>query len=372
MTHREEGSQSMTTNHDELIVRRAGRLGHMLLNRPKALNSLSRGMVTAIAETLEAWRDDPDVQTVLISGSGDRGLCAGGDIVSVYRSMRESKMAEAEDFFRAEYAMNLAISEYPKPYVAFMDGVVLGGGVGVSGHGSHRIVTERTRMGMPETGIGFTPDVGGSWLLSHTPSEFGTHLALTGDHFTGADACALGLADHYAPSDRLEDLATALETTDPDEAIGAVTEPAPESELWAHRGWIEDCYGQDTAEQIMAALQDGGQHAGEDGTRQSSAAAAAETLRIKSPTSVKVTLASLRRARGLDSLAQALDTEFRLVTHLLRGNDFAEGIRAQLVDKDRNPRWSPATLEEVTEQRVAEHFQTPESGELGLDRAPGR
>lgn len=342
---------------EEIIARQQGRLGHLILNRPRALNALTRQMVGEIKDRLEAWKDDDSVQTVLVSGAGERGLCAGGDVLSVRTSALEGRPEEADEFFGTEYTMNSLISQFPKPYVAFMDGLVLGGGVGVSAHGSHRIVTERTRMGMPETGIGFFPDVGGTWLLSHTPSQFGLHLGLTGEHISGADACALGLADHYVPSDRLDELAQTLETTPADEAIAAVAEQAPPSELWEHRPWIDSAYAQDTAEKIVAALQD---H--EDPAAQK----AAETILSKSPTSVKVTLAAIRRARGLRSLQEALNVEYRLTHHMMRGQDMPEGIRAQLVDKDRNPQWSPATLEEVSAETVDSYFAEPAGGDLGL------
>lgn len=340
---------------EEIIVRQEGRLGHLILNRPKALNALTRPMVGTIKEQLEAWRDDASVQTVLISGAGERGLCAGGDVISVRNSAVEGRPEEADEFFSTEYTMNALISEFPKPYVAFMDGLVLGGGVGVSAHGSHRIVTERTRMGMPETGIGFFPDVGGTWLLSHTPSQFGTHLGLTGEHISGADAIALGLADHFVPADKLEQMAVALQTEHPDDAIAAVAERAPASELWEHRPWIDTAYSHDTAEKIVAALQENGDPA---------AATAAETILSKSPTSVKVTLAALRRARRLRSLTEALAVEFRLTHHMMRSPDMAEGIRAQLVDKDRNPQWDPATLEEVSAEAVDAFFAAPADGDL--------
>ncbi len=342
---------------EEIIVRKEGRLGHLLLNRPRALNALTRHMVGVVKDQLEAWREDDSVQTVLVSGAGERGLCAGGDVLSVRTSALEGRPEEADEFFGTEYTMNSLISAFPKPYVAFMDGLVLGGGVGVSAHGSHRVVTERTRLGMPETGIGFFPDVGGTWLLSHTPSQFGLHLGLTGEHITGADAVALGLADHYVTSDRLDDLALALQSTPADEAIAAVAEQPPASELWEHRPWIDQAYAQDTAEKIVTALQ---QH--EDPAAQQ----AAETILSKSPTSVKVTVAAIRRARRLRSLQQALNTEYRITHHMMRGQDMPEGIRAQLVDKDRNPQWNPATLEEVSAETVDSYFAEPAGGDLGL------
>ena len=195
--------------------------------------------------------------TVLVPGAGERGLCAGGDIVAIYRDMLDGGDATA-DFWAAEYRLNLLISEYPKPYVAFMDGLVLGGGVGISAHGSVRIVTERTRTGMPETTIGFVPDVGGTLLLSGSPGETGTHAALTGAHLSGADALFLGLADHFVPSGRLADLAAALETEAAEAAVARFAEPAPASALAAQREWIDACYSSDDAEEILRRLRAGG------------------------------------------------------------------------------------------------------------------
>lgn len=334
----------------EVIVRRAGRLGHLILNRPQALNSLTHGMVQTIRNTLEHWRDNDGVATVLVSGAGEKGLCAGGDVVSLYRAAVDGRPEAGDAFFADEYAMNALIADYPKPYVAFMDGIVLGGGVGISAHGNQRIVTERTRLGMPESGIGFFPDVGGAWLLSRAPSGFGHHMGLTSAHVTGADALALGFADHYVESSRLGQLATALETTGAEEAIAAVAATGaavPESSLMQQREWVESAYAQDTAEEIVAALQSHGDPA---------AAEAATAILAKSPTSVKITLELIRRATQLSTVREVLDQDATVAHHLLRGHDMREGIRAQLVDKDRKPQWNPPTLEDVPAAVVSSAF----------------
>lgn len=344
----------------EVLVRRSGRLGHLILNRPKALNSLTHGMVKTIKATLETWKDDASVATVLVSGAGEKGLCAGGDIVSVYRSITEGRPEDGDVFFADEYAMNSLIADYPKPYVAFMDGIVLGGGVGVSAHGSHRIVTERTRLGMPETGIGFFPDVGGSWLLARTPANIGLHMGLTSGHITGSDALVAGFADHFVPSERLAALAGALESTGADEAIAAVAMAAgdiPPAPLAQQRHWIEDSYSADTAEEIVAALQ-------ADGSPE--AAAAAEAILAKCPTSVKITVEHVRGAAQARSVQEVLAADYRLTYHLLRAHNFPEGIRALLVDKDRDPHWDPATLEEVSAEHVAALSAPIEGHELTL------
>ena len=338
----------------EVLFERRGSLGVVTLNRPTAVNALTAGMAAAMLEQLTLWADDDAIATVLVRGAGDRGLCAGGDIVAIYRDMLDGGDATA-DFWAVEYRLNLLISGYPKPYVAFMDGLVLGGGVGISAHGSVRIVTERTRSGMPETTIGFVPDVGGTLLLSGSPGETGTHAALTGAHLSGADALFLGLADCFVPSGRLPELAAALETEEVAAAVARFTEPAPASVLAAQQEWIDACYSSDDAEEILRRLRTAG---GE-------AAGAAGTIEAKSPTAVKVALESLRRVRGL-SLEQALEQEYRVGLHFLAGPDFREGIRAQVVDKDRNPHWKPATLAEVTRADVAAYFAPLGERELKL------
>ncbi|WP_284975798.1 MULTISPECIES: enoyl-CoA hydratase/isomerase family protein [unclassified Arthrobacter] len=333
---------------------RRGHLGVVTLNRPKAVNALNLGMVKAMFQQLSAWADDDDVATVLVRGAGDRGLCAGGDIVAIYKDMLHGG-AETAGFWAEEYRLNSLISRFPKPYVAFMDGLVLGGGVGISAHGSVRIVTERTRTGMPETTIGFVPDVGGTLLLSRAPGETGTHAALTGAHLTGADALFLGLADHFVPSESLPALAEALESSKAEAAVERYAQAAPDSALAVQQEWIDPAYAHDAAEDVVRSLRSLG---GE-------AAAAADTIEAKSPTSVKVTLESLRRVRGL-SLEEALDQEYRVGLRCLAGPDFREGIRAQVVDKDRNPRWKPATLAEVQASDVEGYFAPLGERELGL------
>jgi enoyl-CoA hydratase len=345
-------------NHAEVLFERRGRLGVMTLNRPQAVNALTAGMVDALLEQLTAWADDDGVATVLVRGAGDRGLCAGGDIVAIYQDIVTGGGLTA-DFWQMEYRLNSLIARYPKPYVALMDGLVLGGGVGISAHGSVRVVTDRTRMGMPETTIGFAPDVGGTLLLSRAPGEAGTHAALTGAHLSGADALHLGLADHFVPSDRLEDLLVALETETAEAAVVRYSEAPPPSALEQQRDWIESCYASDDAEDIVRRLR---RFDGEGGE---AARIAADTIEAKSPTAVKVTLASLRRVKGR-TLDEALAQEYRVGLRFLEAPDFREGIRAQVVDKDRRPRWRPPTLAEVLPRQVERFFEPLGSKELDL------
>ena len=340
---------------DEVLTERRGDIGHLILNRPRAINALNQAMVQRLTDTLTRWADDDDVRAVVLSGAGDRGLCAGGDIVAIYHSLRDGHDAAAR-FWAEEYALDAAIAAYPKPYIALMDGLVLGGGIGLSAHGRIRVVTERTRVGMPEVSIGFFPDVAGSWLLARAPGELGTHLALTGGTASGSDAIALGLADHYVPSERIPAMLEALEIArlDPAEPGGVVDivagfaiEPSP-SELLTQRDWIDAAYAGDDAQTIVDRLA---------ASPEPRAREAAATILSKSPTSVAVTLAALRRAPSLADVRAALDQDLRIATHFTRGSEVLEGIRAQVIDKDRTPHWNPATLAEVSPETVAEYFE---------------
>ena len=342
---------------DSVLLHTEGRAGYLTLNRPRALNALNHAMVRRIDEALAAWERDPAVATVVIRGAGERGLCAGGDIRSVHDDVRSGGGAASKAFWRDEYHLNARIARYPKPYVALMDGIVMGGGVGVSAHGSVRIVTERSRVAMPETGIGFVPDVGGTYLLARAPGELGTHLALTGGETGAGDALLCGLADHFLPAERLPEFTAALARTDVTEALRLHTGVAPGGELAGHRTWIDACYAADSVEEIVDRLERSGDQAAKQ---------AAQTLLSRSPTALKITLAALRRARALDSLEQVLDQEFRVSCTALTGPDLVEGVRAQIVDKDRDPRWSPSRLSEVATAEVERHFRSLGDEELGL------
>ncbi|MEU9859898.1 enoyl-CoA hydratase/isomerase family protein [Streptomyces sp. NPDC047971] len=340
------------TGDEDVLIRTEGRTGRLILNRPEALNALSHPMVLSIEAALTAWRDDPAVEAVVISGAGERGLCAGGDIRAIYEDARTGGTASA-DFWRDEYRLNALIARYPKPYIALMDGIVMGGGVGVSAHGTVRIVTERSRVAMPETGIGFVPDAGGTYLLALAPGELGTHLALTGAPVGAADALLCGLADHYVPAERLDRLVADLSRTAVHDALTSHVGQAPPGALAAHREWIDHCYAADSVEEIVDRLLASGVEAAQE---------AAATLAAKSPTALKVTLTALRRARGLGPLERVLEQEYRVSCAALSSPDLVEGIRAQVVDKDRTPRWSPATLGEVTDEDVARYFAPSGAG----------
>ncbi|ODU64488.1 MAG: 3-hydroxyisobutyryl-CoA hydrolase [Micrococcales bacterium 70-64] len=324
---------------EDVLLERRGPLAHITLNRPHAMNALTHGMVVAIAAALDGWEHDDSVERILLTGAGERGLCAGGDIVSMYRDATAGDGSVTETFWRDEFALNARIARYPKPFVAVMDGVTLGGGVGVSARASHRVVTERSLVGMPETTIGYIPDVGGTWLLSHTPGELGTYLALSARPVGPGDAIALGLADWFVPSELLPAL---IESGDP----ASVAQVPPPVQLVRERGWIDEAFAGDDLAGILERIE------GRE---------VAAVIAGKSPTALAVTLASLRRSRELPDLEAALAQEFRVSMHALAMPDFAEGIRAQVIDKDRTPRWNPARVEDVT---GVESFFAPVEREL--------
>lgn len=342
----------------EVLVEVRGTLGRLTLNRPRALNSLTAGMVCVLDSTLSRWERDPEIACVLVDGAGERGLCAGGDIRAIYDAALAGDPAP-KHFWRDEYRLNTRIKRCTKPFVALMDGIVMGGGVGVSAHGSVRVVTERTRIAMPEVGIGFVPDVGGTYLLSRAPGELGTHAALTASQLGAGDAIRCGLADHFVPSGALgslvEDLGSAS-VGDIEALVRRHSQVPPPPVLEAERGWIDDCYAADDVAEIVRRLRG----TGVDGSRQ-----AAEAICTKSPTALKVTLRALRNARALSSLEDCLEQEYRTSCALLSSPDLVEGIRAQVVDKDRNPQWKPALLDEVGPD-IVEKFFAPGDDELGL------
>ncbi|MUL85161.1 MULTISPECIES: enoyl-CoA hydratase/isomerase family protein [unclassified Mycolicibacterium] len=345
----------MTENEDVLVSVRNG-VGILTLNRPKAINSLSDAMVAGMSKALHAWENDDSVHTVLLTGAGERGLCAGGDVVTLYHSAKAGG-ADARRFWYDEYLLNAYIGRYPKPYVALMDGIVMGGGVGVAAHGSIRVATDTTKMAMPEVGIGFIPDVGGTYLLSRAPGELGLHAALTGAPFSGADAIALGFADHYVPHALLAEFTEAVVNDGVEKALATYAVEPPASPLLEQRHWIDECYAGDTVADIIAALR--GHDAGTAavaGIGGTAAVDAANLIATRSPVSLAVTLEAVRRAAKLETLEDVLHQEYRTSCASLKSHDFVEGIRAQLVDKDRNPQWRPASIAAVTAADVEAYF----------------
>lgn len=337
----------MTGESDEVLTRLDGGIGFMTLNRPKAINSLNQTMVELLSSVLIRWERDDAVHTVILSGAGERGLCAGGDVVAIYRSARQDGV-DARRFWRDEYLLNGLVGRFAKPYVALMDGIVMGGGVGVSAHANTRVVTDTSKVAMPEVGIGFVPDVGGAYLLSRAPGALGLHAALTGAPFSGADAIALGFADHYVPHRELDAFTATIVADGVQSALAQHAIEPPPSNLAAQRNWIDECYSGDTVEGIIAALRHHDTAPAHD---------AATLIATRSPLALSVTLEAMRRAATLRTLEDVLVQDYRVSSAALRSHDLAEGIRAQLIDKDRNPKWSPATLAEVTAADVNAYFE---------------
>jgi enoyl-CoA hydratase len=335
----------------DLLISRIGRLGSICLNRPKALNSLTLGMVRGFARALDEFGLDADIHAVLVTGEGERGLCAGGDIRALY-DLPAAERDSFKAFWREEYELNARIASFPKPYVAVMDGVVMGGGVGVSAHGNRRVATERTRLAMPETGIGFIPDVGGSWLLTRDGGA-GVYMALSGAGVTAADAIHLGLADLIINSGDIARLRQSLaeiggaEDVDlvlSDLVLSDVARAPNEGVLERHKPLLDAAMAHDRVEDIIAAL---------EGCDCEFTRRAARELGQKSPTSLRLTHELLKRASRSESLQSCLVNEFRAACRLLRSHDLFEGVRAAIVDKDRSPRWSPATLAQVEDETIA-------------------
>ncbi|MGD9507739.1 MAG: enoyl-CoA hydratase/isomerase family protein [Geminicoccaceae bacterium] len=349
---------------EEIRFERRGRLGVAVLDRQSALNALSRGMVQALSAQLAAWRTDPAIGAVLVKAAPGRAFCAGGDVVAVTRQARREGVAAAAPFFRDEYRLNWRVHTFPKPYVALLDGITMGGGVGISVHGAFRIATEHTMFAMPETGIGFFPDVGGTWFLPRCPGEVGMFLGLTGTPLKGADCVHAGLCTHGVPAAALGEVEAGLEgcaaAPDPHSAIAACL-AGHAGDIGVHhlpalRPEIDACFGGGTLAEVMAALADADGEAAAEWRAQ---------LAQKSPLALAVTFAQLRRGRAL-GIEAALRLEYRMVHRSLAGHEFAEGVRALLVDKDRNPRWRPGSLAEVDPAEVEAHFAPLPGGDLAF------
>jgi hypothetical protein len=324
---------------------RDGRVGRIVLNRPKALNALTLEMIQACSAALAEWRDDNGIDAVVIEGTGERAFCAGGDIRFLHDNQKFGLRGAVDEFFADEYTLNLTISTYPKPYIALIDGICMGGGIGMSVHGRFRVATEHASFGMPETAIGFFPDIGATYLLPRLPGELGTYLGLTGLRLTGADAVHAGLATHFTPRASLADLSAALAHDGP-AALGAFNQTLPPFSLAAHRADIDRCFGLATVSEIAAAL---------EGLDADWAKEALKAMRHVSPSALHWTLRALRRGRTLD-LGRALDAEFALTKTTMAHPDFIEGVRAMVIDKDRKPNWKPATLAEVDPAAIDKLF----------------
>ncbi len=347
---------------------RQGPLAIVTLDRPQALNALTLEMAAALDERLVAWAEDADVAAIVIRSAGGRAFCAGGDIRALYEAGRR-RDPYVRDFYRTEYRLNHRIKTYRKPYIALIDGIVMGGGVGLSVHGSHRVVTERCQFAMPETGIGFFPDVGGSWFLPRCPGQLGTYLALTGARIGAADTLYCGLATHYVASADVARVAGELEQVpwknDHGNVVTALLDRLAgdpgKAPLALHRQMIDRCFAGDTIEEILSRLA---------AEKTAWADETVAVLRRKSPTSLKVTLRQLRHGGALSDFAAAMRMEYRMALHTVAGQDFYEGVRAAVVDKDQAPQWRPPALAEVSDEMVARYFEPANGSDLELAAEP--
>jgi enoyl-CoA hydratase len=327
---------------EDVLCRKEGALGRITLNRPKALNALTRDMCVEMKRALDAWADDASVKAVAIDAVAGRAFCAGGDIRHLY----DDPKGYAPQFYADEYRLNARIKHYPKPYVALIDGICMGGGVGVSVHGSHRVVTENATFAMPETAIGFFPDVGGSYFLPRLAGELGMYFALTGIRLKAPDLIYAGIATHFVRAERIGSIVPRLVAGETlDMILKDVSEKASEAPLAGNRANINRDFAQPSVEIIIDALEGEGEWGRET----------ARALRMKSPTALKITYREMREGRTLDFDA-CMRMEYRLAVHAVAGHDFREGVRAVVVDKDQDPKWDPPTLASVSDAAVAAYF----------------
>ena len=332
----------------ELLVRREGVAGFLTLNRPKAIHALTAAMDHAMTEALLAWRDDASVQVVIIEHSEGRGFCAGGDIAFLRNSALTDNGVSGLQFFYEEYQLNHLLMTYPKPVVAFVDGIVMGGGVGISQPARFRVATENTRFAMPETGIGLFPDVGGGWHLSRLPGRMGQFLALTGARLDGAECLWTGLATHYLPAEALaEAKARIAQGHEPGQVLAALSATPPAARIEANAAQIARHFSSDRFEDILASL---------EADDSEWAAKELATLRAKSPQTCKVALRQLHDSLECRDFAENMVMEYRIAARVLTRPDFAEGVRAVIVDKTNDPRWNPATPEEVSDELIDSIF----------------
>jgi enoyl-CoA hydratase len=357
---------AIESSEPDLIARREGAVGVIRLNRPKAINAVTLEMFRDVDKALDEFEVDPEVGLILLEGAGERGLCAGGDIRALYESSKvEGDLGKI--LWREEYILNARIANFLKPYVAFMDGIVMGGGVGLSAHGRHRVVTERTKLAMPEVGLGFFPDVGGTWLLSRSPGEIGTYFGLTGQTMNGPDAIYARFADAVVPSgklgalrERLVKLQAGVTNAEVKNTIYGFATGETAGPVAALQPQIDRWFAHDRMQDIIAALHQ---------DRSDLAQSTLKTLNEKSPRGLVVALKLLRLARGSSSLQECLVREYRAALQVFASDDFREGVRAAVIDKDRNPRWSPSRIDDLTPEMIAPYFAEIGSDELVFDRA---
>jgi len=344
------------SDEPHVLFEKRGAAGLITLNRPKALNALTHGMCLHMTMQLRAWSSDDDVKVVVVQGSGDRAFCAGGDIRSLYES-GQNKTPYALNFYRDEYVLNALIKHYPKPYVALINGIVMGGGVGVSVHGSHRIANETTTFAMPETGIGLFPDVGGSYFLPRMDGQIGMYLALTGARLKTVDTLYSGVATHFVPMKDwpalIADLAAGGGV---DHVVNRKSDDLPSGFLADHRASIDRIFAHNSVEEILTAL---------DADHTDWSRDTAKTIRAKSPTATKLAFRQVREGTKLD-FDDCMKMEWRMVNRVVAGHDFYEGVRATIIDKDGAPKWTPAALSDVSDTDIDAYFAPLNNKELVL------
>jgi len=338
-----------------------GAAGMVILNRPKALNALNRPMVLSLLRALDDWENDPQIERVVLVSAIEKAFCAGGDIRVLHDQGRAGEHEDMLRFWREEYVLNARIKHYPKPYISLIDGIVMGGGVGISLHGSHRIAGDRYLFAMPEVSIGFFPDIGATYALPRLPGATGVYLALTGDRVGAADALAIGLATHAVPSARMAELAEALTRREAlDDILGGFAQDPGPQKLAADGKTIAECFGATSLPDVLARLD----RAAADGS--AFAGKVRQTLAVKSPTSIAIAFEQMRRGAGMD-FAEAMRTEYRIVSRVIRAHDFYEGVRAVLIDKDQAPQWQPATIEALDPAATEAYFAPLGADELVLE-----
>lgn len=338
---------------EDIIINIQNHIGIILLNRPKALNALSLEMVNALGDTLKKWENDATINAVIIKGSGDRAFCAGGDIRSIYH-LREEVKANPGEFFAFEYRMNTLLHHFKKPYISLLDGITMGGGVGISIHGSHRIATERLLFAMPETAIGFFPDVGAGYFLTRCPDYFGFYLGLTGERIGAADAAKLGLITHTVASNQLPELEHALidagnrlnNAEQLERQLNNFIIPAKNTTLWQHRDTINECFSAPTVADVLLKLE----HIETDFAKNT-----LKTLLKRSPTSLAVTLKHLQLSQH-ETFNQIIEREYHIAQNFLRHHDFFEGVRAAVIDKGDTPQWLPARISDIDQATIEAYF----------------
>jgi enoyl-CoA hydratase len=360
MASRETSVINAFPTEPETLFEQHGCAGIITLNRPRQLNALTHGMVQAIYPQLLAWRDDTTITRIMIKGAGKKAFCAGGDIRALYDLGKAGRIAEARPFWREEYTLNQLLKTFPKPVVSLLNGIVMGGGVGMSFHGSHRVASQKLMFAMPEVGIGFFPDVGASWFLPRLPNHVGAYLALTGARIGLGDASALGLVTHAVESTRMAELAQALcGEGDVNSILAEFTVTPPVAPLLEHHAMISEVFSEHDLSLIFAKLSylaiGGSVFAGET----------LETMQLKSPTSMVIALEQMRRGISM-TFAEAMQMEYRIVSRIAEGHDFYEGVRAVIIDKDNEPQWRPVRMADLTKAAIDAHF-APLADDLVLD-----